>query len=63
MEEGREVGHASAGGGEEESGEDGWEMMVDPEVPETCCGFARLGNEGGVREPVGEHDCKADSAL
>eukprot|EP00752_Nemacystus_decipiens_P001317 g1307.t1 len=29
--------------GEEE--EAGWEMVADPEVPETCCGFARLQEE------------------
>ncbi|CAM9807251.1 unnamed protein product [Pylaiella littoralis] len=43
-------GRRDAGGGgggraqerEQEGEEEEWEMMADPEVPETCCGFARL---------------------
>lgn len=44
-------GDGGSGGGEEggvrgEEEDEGWEMVADPEVPETCCGFARLQEEG-----------------
>lgn len=42
-------GGGAGGGGEGETRGDeegGWEMVADPEVPETCCGFASLREEG-----------------
>lgn len=46
-------GSGSGSGGDargDEEGEGGWEMVADAEVPETCCGYARLGQgQGWVR--------------
>lgn len=44
--DGRGQPEQEEGGGRGGEAEEGWEMVVDAEVPETCCGFARL-TEGG----------------
>eukprot|EP00904_Undaria_pinnatifida_P010000 jgi/Undpi1/612/HiC_scaffold_10.g04076.m1 len=44
--EGAGVGSPGAGAGEE-----GWEMVADPEFPEICAGFARLENRRSAGSP------------
>ena len=53
--EGAGVGSPGAGAGEE-----GWEMVADPEFPEICAGFARLENRR-VSVGVRGRDRVADS--
>ncbi|CAM9837974.1 unnamed protein product, partial [Ectocarpus fasciculatus] len=43
----------SAGGGGVGGGEEGWEMVADAEVPETCCGFAILAEAAGSPSAAG----------
>eukprot|EP00903_Cladosiphon_okamuranus_P007205 g6994.t2 len=52
------VGDGAGGAGESvgegvRGEEEGWEMVLDPEVPETCCGFARLQEATGSSGETG----------